>query len=168
MHQGDSEINGPHQGGWIELESGESWFLHFQDREAYKRIIYLNPVHWVDDWPLMGIDTNNEGVGEPVLAYKKPNVGKTFEIEVPAVSDEFEGETLGLQWQWQANSKEFWYSLHKNNSHIRLYSMPIPDTNQGTYLDASNLLLQKFPARFHWRSSRINHHGIQICLCWHS
>lgn len=146
MHQGDSEINGPHQGGWIELESGESWFLHFQDREAYGRIIHLNPVHWVDDWPLIGIDTNNDGIGEPVLAYKKPNVGKAFEIEVPAASDEFEGGTLGLQWQWQANSKESWYSLHKNNSHIRLYSMPIPNTNQGTYLDASNLLLQKFPA----------------------
>jgi beta-xylosidase len=34
MHQGPTDINGPHQGGWVELENGESWFLHFQDRDA--------------------------------------------------------------------------------------------------------------------------------------
>ena len=51
MDQGDTEINGPHQGGWVELKSGENWFVHFQDREAYGRVVHLQPVKWVDDWP---------------------------------------------------------------------------------------------------------------------
>ena len=29
-------VNGPHQGGWIETPSGESWFMHFQDRGAVR------------------------------------------------------------------------------------------------------------------------------------
>jgi beta-xylosidase len=77
MHQGNTLINGPHQGGYVELKSGESWFIHFQDKYAYGRILHLQPVTWVNDWPLIGIDQNNDGIGEPVINYKKPNVGKS-------------------------------------------------------------------------------------------
>ena len=35
LEQGSTNINGPHQGAWVKLDSGESWFIHFQDREAY-------------------------------------------------------------------------------------------------------------------------------------
>ena len=83
LHQGDSPINGPHQGGWVELENGETWFMHFQDADAYGRIVHLQPVEWVDDWPMMGIDSNNDGIGEPVLRYKKPNVGKEYLYKYP-------------------------------------------------------------------------------------
>ncbi|HPS12515.1 MAG TPA: glycoside hydrolase 43 family protein, partial [Prolixibacteraceae bacterium] len=69
LHQGDSPINGPHQGGLVELESGESWFIHFQDKYEYGRILHLQPVQWVNDWPMMGVDTNNDGIGEPVITY---------------------------------------------------------------------------------------------------
>ncbi|RRJ66423.1 glycosyl hydrolase 43 family protein [Paenibacillus oralis] len=54
LHQGETDINGPHQGGYVELESGESWFVHFQDKGAYGRIVHLQPMRWVDDWPVMG------------------------------------------------------------------------------------------------------------------
>jgi len=72
LHQGDSPINGPHQGGWVDLDNGESWFAHFQDKYAYGRIVHMQPMRWVDDWPEMGVDTNNDGIGEPVMEYKKP------------------------------------------------------------------------------------------------
>ncbi|MEK5165192.1 glycoside hydrolase 43 family protein [Paenibacillus sp. FSL R5-0527] len=54
LHQGKTDVNGPHQGGYVELESGESWFVHFQDKGAYGRIVHLQPMRWVDDWPVMG------------------------------------------------------------------------------------------------------------------
>ncbi|MCC5021946.1 MAG: glycoside hydrolase 43 family protein [Candidatus Synoicihabitans palmerolidicus] len=38
MHQGTTDINGPHQGGLVELDSGESWFTHFQDLGPYGRV----------------------------------------------------------------------------------------------------------------------------------
>lgn len=146
LHQGDSTINGPHQGGWVELENGETWFMHFQDARAYGRIVHLQPVKWVNDWPMMGIDTNNDGIGEPVKRYKKPNVGDEYPIEVPATSDDFKGQELSLQWQWHANQQVGWYSLNARENHIRLYARNELERNNGVLWNAPNLLLQKFPA----------------------
>ncbi|MCI1777730.1 MAG: glycoside hydrolase 43 family protein [Paenibacillus lautus] len=150
LHQGDGPINGPHQGGWVELASGESWFMHFQDKGAYGRITHLQPMRWVDDWPQIGIDTNGDGIGEPVLRYPKPNVLGEHMIQAPDDSDELEGAPLGLQWQWQANPKPDWYAFEKE-SHLRLFSFPIPEHRPSqTIYDAPHLLLQKFPAEaFH-------------------
>ncbi|EGG36056.1 glycoside hydrolase family 43 protein [Paenibacillus sp. HGF5] len=146
LHQGDSPINGPHQGGWVELASGESWFMHFQDNGAYGRITHLQPMRWVDDWPQIGIDTNGDGIGEPVLRYPKPNVLGEHTIQAPDDSDEFVGATLGLQWQWQANPNPDWYAFEKE-SHLRLFSFPVPEHRPSqTIYDAPHLLLQKFPA----------------------
>jgi beta-xylosidase len=145
MHQGDSSVNGPHQGGWVELESGESWFMHFQDMGAYGRIVHLQPVRWVDDWPLVGEDSNGDGIGEPVLRRNKPNVGREHPIEIPPVSDEFAGASLGLQWQWQANPDPGWYRLGARPSHLRLYAAKAPQDAEGLYT-APQLLMQKFPA----------------------
>ncbi|WP_339296439.1 glycoside hydrolase 43 family protein [Paenibacillus sp. FSL W7-1279] len=150
LHQGDSPINGPHQGGWVELDSGESWFMHFQDKGAYGRIVHLQPICWVDDWPEMGADTNGDGIGEPVLRYPKPNVGGEHRIEAPDDSDEFEDAQLGLQWQWQANPNPAWYAFEEE-SHLRLFAFPVPENQPSrTIYDAPHLLMQKFPAEvFH-------------------
>jgi beta-xylosidase len=145
MEQGSTNINGPHQGGWVELENGENWFLHFQDRGAYGRVVLLNPVRWVDDWPLMGMDLDGNGIGEPVIEYKKPNVGKTWPVEVPQTSDEFNLKELGLQWQWHANPEDNWMSLTDRPGWMRLFSVPIPGDANNLWL-VPNLILQKFPA----------------------
>src|SRR3954468_8182629 len=54
MDQGTSPINGPHQGAWVTTGSGEDWFLHFQDAEAYGRIVRLQPMRWKDDCTVIG------------------------------------------------------------------------------------------------------------------
>ncbi|MBR9856063.1 MAG: glycosyl hydrolase 43 family protein, partial [Algicola sp.] len=59
LHQGNTEINGPHQGAWVITQTGEDWFFHFQDKDAYGRIVHLQPMQWKDDWPIIGIDQNN-------------------------------------------------------------------------------------------------------------
>ncbi|MFD2662895.1 glycoside hydrolase family 43 protein [Paenibacillus thailandensis] len=145
LHQGDTPINGPHQGGLVELKSGESWFMHFQDKDAYGRIVHLQPVRWSDDWPMMGEDANGDGIGEPVLRYPKPDVGKVYPIETPQTSDEFETERLGLQWQWQANPSAEWYSCQAKPGYLRLFARPMPE-EAATLYGAPQLLLQKFPA----------------------
>jgi len=145
LAQGSTPINGPHQGGWVELRSGESWFIHFQDRGAYGRVAHLQPVKWVDDWPLMGINQNAEGTGEPVLTYKKPDVGRSYPIAVPQTSDEFSSRKLGLQWQWEANYQDRWSSLSARSGWLRLFSVPHPN-NASNLWAVGNLVLQKFPA----------------------
>lgn len=144
LHQGDTEINGPHQGGLVELKSGEWWFLHFQDRGAWGRIVHMQPVTWKDGWPCMGKDINNDGIGEPVSGYKKPDTGKTYPVMTPATDDEFNSEKPGLQWQWHANPQKSWYSLKESPGNIRLYSIK-NHTQNGNLWFVPNLLLQKFP-----------------------
>ena len=144
MDQGTTPINGPHQGAWVNTPSGEDWFLHFQDKNAYGRVVHLQPMKWKNDWPVIGLDKDGDGNGEPVLIYKKPNVGKTFPITTPAESDEFTNQP-GLQWQWQANPKPTWAFINSNKGTLRLFSDKIPDSAKN-YWSVPNLFLQKFPA----------------------
>ena len=144
MDQGSSTTNGPHQGAWVTTPSGEDWFFHFQDKDAYGRVVHLQPMKWINDWPVIGVDKDGDGKGEPVLSYKKPNVGKSYPIETPAESDEF-NSSLGLQWQWQSNPKPTWYFMNAVNGSLRLYSDKLPDSANNLW-DAGNILAQKFPA----------------------
>jgi len=144
MAQGNSSINGPHQGGWVETQTGESWFMNFQDKEAYGRVIHLNPMKWVKDWPVIGVDADGDGCGEPVSGYKKPNVGKSYPIETPVESDEFNSEKLGLQWQWHANPKQS-TGMPSPMGFMRLYAEFMPD-DFVNFWQLPNLLLQKSTA----------------------
>ena len=145
MDQGKTNINGPHQGAWITTQTGEDWFLHFQDKDAYGRVLHLQPLKWVNDWPVIGTDQDGDGKGEPLLRYRKPNVGKSYPIKVPATTDEFNGPELGLQWQWMANPKGTWYFMNPGAGSLRLYSVQLPDSASNLW-GAPNMLLQKFPA----------------------
>ena len=159
LHQGDTSTNGPHQGGWVELESGESWFIHFQDKGAYGRIVHLQPVQWVDDWPMMGHDRNGDGIGEPVDEWKKPNVAEREAfLSVPPTSDSFAGG-IGLQWQWQANPQPEWYSMQANPSSLRLHAVSLPDGSSRLY-DAPQLLLQKLPAPAFSATCKVDFHPV--------
>ncbi|MFP4978511.1 glycoside hydrolase 43 family protein [Paenibacillus sp. CN-4] len=145
LQQGSTETNGPHQGGYVELESGECWFIHFQDRNAYGRIVHLQPMRWEDDWPLMGIDIDGDGIGEPVSVHKKPDVGGIHPIQVPDTSDEFDADALGLQWQWQGNPGAVCASLTERPGWLRLYSRPLPGAAETVYA-SPDMLCQKLPA----------------------
>ncbi len=145
MAQGKSPINGPHQGAWVETQTGESWFLHFQDQGPYGRVVHLQPMKWVNDWPLIGVDKEGKGTGEPVLSYKKPNVGRSWAIATPADSDEFNANSLGLQWQWQANPGPTWMFPSSALGVLRLFNVVVPE-NYGNLWNVPNLLMQKLPS----------------------
>jgi beta-xylosidase len=144
MAQGKTDINSPHQGAWVDTKTGEHWFLNFQDLSAYGRVVHLNPMKWVNDWPVIGVDTDGDGCGEPVRTYKKPNVGKSYPKATPPESDEFDGSELGLQWQWHANYQTTWGFASGNLGFFRLNCIPRP-ANAVNLWDVSNMLLQKFP-----------------------
>ena len=139
LAQGRTNINGPHQGAWVETQTGESWFIHFQDKSAYGRVVHLQPVVWKNDFPVIG----NEG--EPVLKFRKPNVGKTFLIQTPQDSDEFDDSKIGLQWQWQANPQATWAFPFPQKGVLKMFSVQQSEEFKN-FWDVPNLLLQKFPA----------------------
>ena len=144
MAQGKTTVNGPHQGGWVDTNTGESWFVHFQDQGAYGRVIHLNPMKWINDWPVIGADKDMDGCGEPVTTYKKPNVGRTYPVATPPESDEFNTRHLGLQWQWHANKKDT-YGFTTDLGYIRLYAGSL-SKEFVNFWEVPNLLMQKFPA----------------------
>ena len=145
LDQGTTSVNGPHQGGWVETPGGQSWFIHFQDIGAYGRVIHLQPVKWVNDWPVIGIDEDKNGKGQPVLRFAKPRVKGVCPVMTPAESDEFDTDSLGLQWQWQANPQLTWYALIRQTGSLRLFAINSTEP-QNNLADVPNVLLQKFPA----------------------
>ena len=144
LEQGATPINGPHQGALVDLENGEWWFLHFQDVGPFGRIVHMQPVQWVDEWPLMGVDHDGNGVGEPVGYWVKPDVGTPCPVMVPQTSDEFDEPQLGLQWQWQANHESTWASLATRPGWLRLFATA---AETGGLCLTPAVLMQKFPAR---------------------
>lgn len=144
LEQGKSNINGPHQGAWVTTQTGEDWFFHFQDKGAFGRVVHLQPMKWKNGWPIIGIDVDGNGIGEPVSSFKKPNIGKKIPIKSLRTSDEFNDPQLGLQWQWHANPKLYW-GFPTNLGYFMLNCIPKPKEFINLW-DIPNLLLQKFPA----------------------
>ena len=145
LAQGNTQVNGPHQGGWVRTPQGEDWFLHFQDKGPYGRVVHLQPVHWTKGWPVMGEDKDGDLCGDPVIKYKKPSTGgEKIIIENPVESDEFNDVKLGLQWQWSANYNQS-YGQPTPYGFYRLYTRKQSKDFVNLW-EAPNLLLQKTPA----------------------
>ena len=78
LTQGATSIKGPHQGGWVQTQTGEDWFCDFQEVLPYGRIVHLQPMKWVDDWPVMGDN------GQPVLqSTRNPTSAKPGRCAIP-------------------------------------------------------------------------------------
>ncbi|WP_295936544.1 glycoside hydrolase 43 family protein [uncultured Alistipes sp.] len=150
LHQGDTQTPGPHQGAWVEDVAGDSWFLHFVDMHAYGRVAHLQPMTWSDDdWCVIGVDRNHDGVGEPVDSYRMPASRIKSAVRTPAVSDEFSSHRLGLQWQWHGNPQTGWYFTDPSVGRLRLMCLVHNDMRWNIYDNMWNtpaLLLQKIAA----------------------
>lgn len=101
LERGSTDVNGPHQGSLVETPDGDWWFYHFQSAGPRGRVLHLQPVRWVDGYPAIGTDYDGNGVGEPMKTCRMP-FGKS-NPSAPQTSDEFDGKTLGVQWQTNHN-----------------------------------------------------------------
>ncbi|MCU4675307.1 glycoside hydrolase 43 family protein [Catenovulum sp. 2E275] len=146
MEQGRSRTNGPHQGAWVHTDQNEDWFVHFQAKKAYGRITHLQPMHWQNDWPVIGEDKDGDGIGQPVTTYPRPKTAHYTGEKQLEINDEFNQDKLALQWQWNANPQSNWYSLTENPGHIRLYAQPKIKTTGDNLWMTPSLLVQKLPA----------------------
>ena len=137
LEQGSTDINGPHQGSLIETPEGEWWFAHFQAAGARGRVMHLQPVRWVDGWPEIGTDYDGNGVGEPMHIVGMPS-GKAGKASAPQTSDGFDGDRLGVQWQFNHNPAMDHISLTDREGWLTL--RPIKATK---LREARNQLTQK-------------------------
>lgn len=136
LEQGGTDVNGPHQGGWVRTPAGEDWFLHFQQRGAYGRVVHLQPMRWAPDgWPVLGDD------GTPVTAHRRPALPPQPPA-APATDDDFPGGRLGRQWSWTANPQDGWATQHSGDG-LRLTCVRTPDAHDLRRLP--NILTQRLP-----------------------
>jgi rhamnogalacturonyl hydrolase YesR/beta-xylosidase/lysophospholipase L1-like esterase len=136
LEQGNTPINGPHQGAWVEAADGTSWFLHFQDRGAWGRVVLLEPMTWINEWPEIGRD------GHPVIAARDPLPAHEVSLQS---SDPFDGSKPGLQWQWPANPKSGWATVRSGRLRLATSAEPLlqkfvgPSFTATTRVDARGL-----------------------------
>ena len=136
LEQGSTDVNGPHQGALVDTPDGQWWFLHFQETTPNGRVVHLQPVRWKDDWPLMGVDIDGNGIGEPVRVWTNPYPNS--KPALPATSDDFNDRLLGLQWQWCHNPVDDHWSLTERKGYLTLHALPADSLKQ-----CRSLLTQK-------------------------
>ena len=122
LEQGSTAINGPHQGALVDTPDGTWWFYHFQETPVLGRVVHLQPVRWQDDWPLMGVDYDGNGIGEPVSEWQKPITSSLHFL--PQTNDDFSSSTLGLQWQWNHNPVDTHWGLKERKGWLTLKALP--------------------------------------------
>jgi beta-xylosidase len=154
--EGSTDINGPHQGGYVEAPDGEGWFVHFQSRGAHGRIVHLEPVRWQDDWPIIGDAANGSITGEPVPSGPIPGHPQTVSQAQPQTSDEFSAEPLGPQWEWNHNPDDDHWSLTARDGYLRLIPM-----RAAGLLEARNTLTQSMQSNSFEFTVRIDLSGMK-------
>jgi beta-xylosidase len=128
-----------HQGALIQTQTGEWWTILFADKGAYGRLPMLEPVTWVDNWPIVGVS------GKGVTTNVKPNVGKSYPATYLPTNDCFRDFKFAPQWEWNHISDNSKWSLVKRAGFLRLYTANVTDSLH----KAKNTITQRilgFPA----------------------
>ena len=141
LEKGTTDINGPHQGALVATPGGQWWFYHFQSDGAMGRVLHLEPVLWQDGWPLIGVDLDHNGIGEPVYVWKKPGLPVLVEgssPHAPQSDDEFSSGILGLQWESNHNPARSAWSLTQRPDWLCLNAL-----QADSFFHARNTFTQK-------------------------
>ncbi|MEU0880879.1 family 43 glycosylhydrolase [Lentzea sp. NPDC005914] len=98
----------PHQGGLVQTQNGDWYYMAFIDAYPGGRMPVLAPITWTaDGWPR--ITTVNGGWG---ANYPMPNLPPPPRQVKPMTGvDAFEGTKLGPQWEWNHNPDTTKYSV---------------------------------------------------------
>lgn len=122
-----------HQGALIQTQTGEWWTMLFADQGAYGRLPNLQPVSWVDNWPIVGVN------GKDVTTHSKPNVGKAYPVTTLPSNDNFRNYRLAPQWEWNHNPDNSKWSLTDRPGFLRLKTVSVVDS----FTKAPNTLTQR-------------------------
>jgi len=128
FERGNGVIRSCSQGALMKAPDGSWWYTHqfIQNIKApfQGRPQCLEPVEWIDGWPMIGKDVDGDGIGEPVLHHAKPIKGHP--VNAPPSSDDFASAKLGLQWEWNHNPRDTHWSLTERPGWLRLKaSVPV-------------------------------------------
>ncbi|KAJ5439033.1 uncharacterized protein N7458_010031 [Penicillium daleae] len=96
----------PHQGGIVDTPNGDWYYMAFVDSYPGGRVPVLAPITWGSDgFPV--ISTANGGWGTSYPYPVTPQV-----LSSPTGTDNFQGSSLGPQWEWNHNPNPSYYSIN--------------------------------------------------------
>ena len=121
------EREGIAQGSFVERPDGSWVAVLFGDRGGVGRIPFMLETEWVDDWPVVQPREVRDAQG-------RANLG----VPGCVASDEFDGEKLKLEWQWNHNPDPAFWSLTERPGWLRLKSHKAQNL-----LQARNTLTQR-------------------------
>ncbi len=127
------DTTGGHQGAVVDLPDGGWYGFVMRDAGAIGRMTNISPIFWRDDWPVWG---SPSAPGRVPDVAAKPILGKPF--AEPPSTDDFDGPTLGRQWQWNHNPDDSRWSLSDRPGFLRLKATKSPE-----FWTARNTLVQK-------------------------
>jgi xylan 1,4-beta-xylosidase len=125
-----------HQGGIVQIQSGEWWGWSMLDFNSVGRVTALSPVTWQDGWPYFGLPGN---LTRSPRTWVKPWTGFSSQPMAPYErDDDFGGPGLKNGWQWNHVPIEKKWSLNERKGYLRLHSLP-----SKTFWHARNSLTQR-------------------------
>ncbi|MCA9731112.1 glycoside hydrolase 43 family protein [candidate division KSB1 bacterium] len=111
-----------HQGGILQVQSGEWWGYSMMDHNSIGRLLCLSPVTWQNGWPYFGLPGN---LKRSPRTWVKPNTGFTSEPRAPYErDDDFSRKELKPIWQWNHVWVDDKWSLSERKGYLRLHAMP--------------------------------------------
>ncbi|WP_433303847.1 family 43 glycosylhydrolase [Actinoplanes sp. CA-030573] len=88
----------PHQGGLVQTQNGDWWYMAFTDAYPGGRMPTLAPITWSGDgWPVLQTVNGRWGA-----TYPRPNL-PWHPLSPMTGPDSFTGGALGPQWEWNHN-----------------------------------------------------------------
>ncbi|WP_276787955.1 glycoside hydrolase family 43 protein [Paraprevotella xylaniphila] len=120
------------QGTIVDDAEGNWYGVIFQDRGGVGRVLTLSPCRWIDGWPMLG----DENGRVPEVMEVPVKGGPVIPL---VVSDEFDGDKLKMEWQWNHNPVDEAWTLKEHKGFLRLKTNKIV---QNLY-EARNTLTQR-------------------------
>jgi beta-xylosidase len=112
----------PNQGGLVQVPNGRWYFVTHQGTGDWEgRAGVLQPVTWINGWPILG-RVGADGIGNMVWNAPKPISG--FPITDVWASDDFAHPTLRPEWEWNYQPRAGSWSLEEHPGYLRLHAFP--------------------------------------------
>lgn len=131
------------QGSLLQAPDSSWWYTHqlVQTKNSYEgRPQFLIPVRWEDGWPLLGFDSDGNGIGNTVWRCRKPIPGKP--LKAVQTDDDFNSGELSPHWLWDGNPVPGKWSLTEKKGRLRLYATS-PGNPARKYHTLPNKLVQR-------------------------
>jgi len=139
----------PHQGGLVQTEKGDWWYMAFTDAYPGGRMPTLAPISWSGDgWPVLQTVNGRWGA-----SYPEPDISTTRTVQPMTGPETFTDPALAPRWEWNHNPDP---SKFSTGNGLRLSTATV--TND--LYNARNTLTHRIQGPASTATIQLNHAGM--------